>query len=293
MDIDSQQTLGRSQQQNPPREERSFEPQQRNAGIVREQTVEERPPTPVPAAPTRRKSYELPAPTKRVVGQERYTSAYILKGNVTMPTDIFLDMSPAARRILANDLRGTATRRRKPQSSPRPEPPVEPVVTATATSLAEPVLTHIVPTKKEILKCLYIIVWINGRPLPRTLVDSGANLDLISPDALRKIRVTPKPMEGKKYGIRMASDELVVVKEYAHLQVNVAGVGTCITAYVTGHGVGYDLLLSRRWIGNVDAIEQYQKRRFTIGGKDGQRIEVPAVSQKNMDITIPYDPGGR
>ncbi|KAI9767735.1 MAG: hypothetical protein M1839_004349, partial [Geoglossum umbratile] len=36
--------------------------------------------------------------------------------------------------------------------------------------------------------------------------------------------------------MRMASDKLVLIKEYAQFQVNVAGVGTWITAYVTGTG---------------------------------------------------------
>ena len=113
-------------------------------------------------------------------------------------------------------------------------------------------------------------------------MNSRANLDLISPEALCDIGVTPRLVQGKTCGIQIASDELVVVKECTDLQVNVAGVGTRVTAYVTGLGVSYDLLLSRRWIENVDAVEEYQKRQFTIGGSNGHRIEVSATLEEDM-----------
>ncbi|KAI9769573.1 MAG: hypothetical protein M1839_003645, partial [Geoglossum umbratile] len=127
----------------------------------------------------------------------------------------------------------TASRRCKSQSSSGRQSLNEEMATAAAT-LTEPAITHTVPSKKEIPKCLYIIAWINGHLLPRTLVDSRANLELISPDTLQRIHIIPKPIEGQSYAIRMASDKLVFIKEYAKFQVNVAGVGTWITAYMTG-----------------------------------------------------------
>ena len=43
----------------------------------------------------------------------------------------------------------------------------------------------------------------------------------------------------------MVSDDLVEIKECVDIKVNVAGVEMPITAYVTGIGVTYDLLLSQ------------------------------------------------
>jgi hypothetical protein len=55
------------------------------------------------------------------------------------------------------------------------------------------------------------------------------------------------------WGIQLASDDLVEIKECVDISVNVKGVEMPITVYVTGIGVTYDLLLSRRWIEGVEA----------------------------------------
>ena len=105
-------------------------------------------------------------------------------------------------------------------------------------------VTQTVPKHNSIPVCLYVTAWINGRALPRTLVDSGAVVDLISPRAIQKAELKPRPIQKEPWGIRLASDNLVEIKEYVNIRVNVASIEMPITAYVTGIRVTYDLLLS-------------------------------------------------
>jgi hypothetical protein len=91
----------------------------------------------------------------------------------------------------------------------------------------------------------------------------------------------------------LASDNLVEIKECMDLQVNVAGIKMEVTAYVTGIGVTYDLLLSRRWMEGVGAQEDYEKRRFSIKNKNGQRIEVLPTEKEQLHrkSQTDHDPG--
>lgn len=92
---------------------------------------------------------------------------------------------------------------------------------------------------------------------------------MISPGAVKKLGLRARPIKEKPWGIRLASDDLVEIKECVDLQVNVEGVESAVIAYMTGIGVTYDLLLSRRWMEAVGAQEDYEKRRFTIRGRNG------------------------
>ena len=73
--------------------------------------------------------------------------------------------------------------------------------------------------------------------------------------------------------------------------MNVAGVEMAVTAYVTGIGVTYDLLLSRRWMEAVGAAEDYEKRRFTIRGNSGKRVIVAPTPSNLLRPSLPVDYG--
>jgi hypothetical protein len=59
-------------------------------------------------------------------------------------------------------------------------------------------------------------------------------------------------------------DKRTEFKKCVDIAVNVEGVEMPVTAYVTGNGVTYDLLLSRRWLEGVGAQEDYKNKTFSI-----------------------------
>ena len=69
-----------------------------------------------------------------------------------------------------------------------------------------------------------------------------------------------------------------------------------IIAYVTGIGVTYDLLLSRRWIEGIGAQEDYKNRTFIINYRGMRRTVKPTSTnilkvEKLLDHESKYDPG--
>ena len=81
------------------------------------------------------------------------------------------------------------------------------------------------------------------------------------------------------WGIRLASDDLVEIKECVDISVNVEGVEMPITVYVTGIEVTYDLLLSRRWMEGVGAQEDYKNKRFSIDYQGSRKTVEPTLTR--------------
>jgi hypothetical protein len=158
----------------------------------------------------------------------------------------------------------------QPRRRPNQQTRTEPVSAVSKEERLELTVIHTVLQQEEIPQCLYITAWINGRSLPRTLVDSGAVVDLISPKAVQKIKAKPRPITEEPWGIRLASDDLVEIRECVDIPVNVEGIKMLVTAYITGNGVTYDLLLSRRWLHGVGAREDFKRETFTIEGEGFQ-----------------------
>ena len=52
------------------------------------------------------------------------------------------------------------------------------------------------------------------------------------------------------------------------VSVNVAGVVAVVRAFILGMGDIYDILLSKRWMRRVRAIEDHGENTLTIRGKD-------------------------
>ena len=211
------------------------EPQRRNARQGEKQTVEER-----CRVATRCKAHELPPPIRGMVGHERFNMAKILEAPVTLKVQELFDIAPIVRRQIANEMKSS-----EPQSRAAWQIQSEPTTVVNREAVIEPAVMQTVPKRDVIPECLYITAWINGQALPRTLVDSGAVVNLISPQAIQKAELRSRLIQEEPWGIQLASDDLVEIKEYVDIKVNVAGVEMPITAYVTGIGVMYDLLLSR------------------------------------------------
>ena len=95
-------------------------------------------------------------------------------------------------------------------------------------------------------------------------MDLGVVVDLISPGAVWRAELKTRPIQEEPWGIRLASDDLVEIKECVDIRVNIASVEMPIMAYVTEIRVTYDLLLSCRWMEGIGAQEDYKNRTFTI-----------------------------
>jgi hypothetical protein len=216
----------------------------------------------------------MPPPIRGIVGHQRFDTSKILETDVTLTVRELFDIAPIVRRQIANDMKSSQPRKRNTQQAR-----TEPVSAVSKEESLEPRVLHRVLQQEEIPQCLYITAWINGRSLPRTLVDSGAVVDLISPRAVEKIGARPRPIAEKPWGIRLASDDLVEIKECVDIAVNIEGVKMLVTAYITGNGVTYDLLLSRRWLEGVGAKEDFLNRTFSIDRKGFQLLVKPTSSK--------------
>ena len=111
--------------------------------------------------------------------------------------------------------------------------------------------------------------------VPEVLVDAGAMLDLISSQLVDTLRLQRFPVSGLE--MRLADDRLVVLKNYVWLDVIVAGVLARIKAYEVAVSQTYQLLLSRRWLKRVRAVEYHDSRTLFIEGSDQVRRKVPAI----------------
>jgi hypothetical protein len=111
-------------------------------------------------------------------------------------------------------------------------------------------------------------------------VDSRSAVNLIGPHMVRQLGLKPRPVTGKSWNLRVASDHLVPITEEVEMKVNVAGVVTKTVACVLGVGVAYDLLLSRSWMEDIGTIEDFKRKKFTIAGVNEQRIEVPPTPEE-------------
>jgi len=109
-------------------------------------------------------------------------------------------------------------------------------------------------------------------------------LDLISTQLVDKLRLERFPVTG--LGMRLADDRLVVLKNYVWLDIVVAGVLARIKAYEVAVSQSYQLLLSRRWLRKVKAVEYHESRTLFIEGSDRVRRKVPGISIDRRAIKL-------
>ena len=78
-------------------------------------------------------------------------------------------------------------------------------------------------------------------------------------------------------GMRLADDRLVVLRNHVWMDVVVAGVLARIKAYEVAVSQTYQLLLSRRWLKRVKAVEYHDSRTLFIEGSDRVQRKVPGI----------------
>jgi len=231
------------------------------------------------AAKLKKLKQKIPvAPINWMKGQLPFTIQDALNGpalglNITLPQ--LLDCLPSLRRELAELLRSSIPRTRKK-------------ITAGSKEVAHPIARHSskfilghevtsqgFPGMEENIKCLSIEAWIGNLKVPEVLVDAGAMLDLVATVLVDKLNMERFAVSG--LGMRLADDSPLVLRNYVLVDIVVAGVLARIKAYEVAVSQTYQLLLSRRWLKRVKAVEYHDARMLFIRGCDRVRRKVPGV----------------
>ena len=233
---------------------------------------------PVVPQPRRLKAKIETVPINWMKGETPFTIRDALNGpetrlQISLPQ--LLDCSPRLRRDLAELLRSSVPRVRKKKATAKTSS-TEPVsLHSTKLAIGNEVVSEASPEAEDNIECLYIEVWVGNMKVPEVLVDAGAMLDLISSQLVDTLRLQRFPVSG--LGMRLADDRLVVLKNYVWLDVIVAGVLARIKAYEVAVSQTYKLLLSRRWLKRVRAVEYHNSRTLFIEGSNRVRRKVPAI----------------
>ena len=235
----------------------------------------------------RRKQKTPVAPINWMKGQVPFTIQDALNGpspglNMTLPQ--LLDCSPRLRRDLAELLRSSVPRARKKDSAGS-KGEVHPIsLHSTKLILGHEVTSEASPGIEDNIECLYIQAWIGNFKVPEVLVDAGAMLDLVSTKLVDQLRLERFPVSG--LGMCLADDRLVVLKHYVWIDIVVAGVLARIKAYEAAVSQTYQLLLSRRWLKRVKAVEYHDSRTLFIEGSDRVRRKVPGMPIGSTEVKM-------
>lgn len=123
------------------------------------------------------------------------------------------------------------------------------------------------------ISCMYIRAFVKGVQVDRTMVDSGAVIELISPGLVKRIGLHTLQMD-KKWSLKLANDIIVPITQYTLIPLNVEGIQTICRAYVMGESETYELLLSKNWLRRVRAVEDHGRNTLVISGRNGKKANV-------------------
>jgi hypothetical protein len=223
---------------------------------------------PIPAA-TRLRIY---APIRMMKNETKYDLECILRDivpKISLPQ--LLDISPGSRQELKDLLQSTIPRLRKKRAIP-------------LAAFGAPVVTAMAADDKDV-SCLYIDSYVNGYKVDLTLVDGGAQIELVSEAVIKAIQC--KTYSCKDTAMRLANDSVVPLPCYAWLDINVSGVLARVKAYVMPIEMSFLMLLSRRRLARVQAIEDHSNNVLQIKGVDGVVHIVPgSPAQSKANISI-------
>ena len=217
-------------------------------------------------------------PVNMAKGKDRFHIDQFLEFPVTMSLWQLLDRSPQVRAQLA---RAMASSRPSKRGKKAPITMASQISYVGATAPAILTEAH----DEEEVVCLYIDAWIKDHHVPRTLVDTGAVVELINPKLVEILNLEVHQMD-EEWKLQMADDGLVSINEYVWVAVNVKGIVALIKAYILGQGDIYDILLSKRWMHRVLAVEDHGKQTLHITGKDGVKRTISGKAAESTRAEI-------
>ena len=220
-------------------------------------------------------------PIKMAEGKSRFQVDTFLDTQVTLSIWQLLDRSPQLRVQLARAMASSRpTKRSKKSVVPNP------VRTAAAVSkLWTPPAIETITHEDEEVICLYIDAWVGDQKISKTLVDSGAVVELISRKVVQDLDLQVYHMN-EKWTLQLADDGHATVQEYVWVTVNVSGVRALVKAFILGDGQVYDLLLSKRWMYRVRAVEDHGAGTLTISGTDGLKRVVDGQEADSLAVEL-------
>lgn len=230
-----------------------------------------------PASPSE-PQYEGPKETVAInmaKDRSRFQVSEFLDAPVTLPIWQLLDRSPQIRAQLARAMASSKPSRRGKRAT------VAVLSMKGGRAPTEETEAH----EEEEVVCLYILSWVKGHLVKKTLADTGAVVELINPKLVELLDLQIFEMD-EEWTLQLADDRLAQVKQYVWVPVNVAGVVAVVRAFILGMGDIYDILLSKRWMRRVRAIEDHGENTLTIRGKDGIRRVVQGTEAEPLDVEL-------
>ena len=207
--------------------------------------------------------------------RSRFQVSDFLDAPVTLPIWQLLDRSPQIRAQLARAMASSKPSRRGKKAT------VAVLSMKGGRAPAEETEAH----EEEEVVCLYILSWVKGHLVKKTLADTGAVVELINPKLVELLDLQIFEMD-EEWTLQLADDRLAQIKQYVWVPVNVAGVVAVVRAFILGMGDIYDVLLSKRWMRRVRAIEDHGENTLTIRGKDGVRRVVQGTEAEPLEVEL-------
>jgi len=228
-------------------------------------------------------------------GQARFTIQDALNGlppSLSITVRQLLDCSSRLLRDLAELRRSSVPSVRKKKATNRSGITEPASIHSSELTLGHEVTSETSSATEGDIQYLYIEAWVGNYKILEVLVDAGAMLDLISTQLVDKLRLERFPVTS--VGMRLAEDRLAVLKKYVRFDIVVAAVLARIKTDEVAVSQTYQLLLSRRWLRMVKAVEYHESRTLFIEGSDRVRRKIPgipldprAIKLENTD-TYPY-----
>jgi len=132
---------------------------------------------------------------------------------------------------------------------------------------------------------LMVTSWVNQHCLPRTLLDGGSLIELISRKALSRIQPSPRIRTDGNIRVSLANDSITTLTSYVVIPINVEGVECMVKAWIVDVQV-YDLLLGVGWMRRMHFNTHYGQGLVTITGNDGTVRRIP-VQIATIDTGLP------
>ena len=224
------------------------------------------------------KKYEGPKETVAInMAREksRFEIAQFLESPVTMPLWQLLDRSPQIRAQLARAMASSKPTRRGKKV----------VAIAALSARSAPPKIETEAHEEEEVACLYICSWVGNQLVVKTLADTGAVVELINPRLVKLLDLKIFEMD-EEWTLQLADDRLAKVKQYVWVPINVAGIVAVVRAFILGMGDIYDILLSKRWMRRVRAIEDHGKGTLTVQGRDGIKRVVHGTEADSLEVDL-------
>jgi len=144
-------------------------------------------------------------------GKERFQVNQFLNFSVTLPIWQLLDRSPQIRAQLVRAMTSSKSSKRGKKSITSVSAGA--IAGKSAAAIARAPVVETSAYDEEEMVCLYIGSWINDTMVSKTLVDTGAVVELINPKLVAKLELEIHTME-EELVLQLADDGLATVKKY-------------------------------------------------------------------------------